>query len=152
LSPYYSLNDQRRTYLESPTIYKDNYHLGDASEHTTSEAEQVGFLLGLHLIKTERAGRTSFALGTDDKAAIGHFTSDLIQPGQKIALNAIKLIKQMKRSRGSANYSLTFRWTAGHVGIAGNTIADKEAKKAARGASSDKKLLPTLLRRKLTVS
>jgi zinc-binding in reverse transcriptase len=39
---------------------------------------------------------------------------------------------------------------AGHVGIAGNERADREAKRAVNGLTSDKKLLPPLLRQKLT--
>ena len=42
------------------------------------------------------------------------------------------------------------RWTAGHCGIEGNEIADREAKAAVQGHTSDKKLLPSLLRHKLT--
>ena len=43
---------------------------------------------------------------------------------------------------------LNFVWTPGHEGIAGNEIADKEAKKAAQGHSSDADALPAFLRGK----
>ena len=129
-----------------------HYHIGSKTEHTTSEAEMVGLLMGLHLIKTEKAGNTSFALGTDDKEAIRSLTSDLTQPGQKIATEAIKIASQTQRQRNSSRYSITLRWTAGHTGIQGNNKADREAKKAARGTTSDKKLLPHLLKRKLTTN
>jgi hypothetical protein len=46
---------------------------------------------------------------------------------------------------------LTLRWT-GHSGIVGNKRADKEAKAAAVGASTDKRLLPSLLCHKLTIN
>jgi ribonuclease HI len=129
-----------------------HYHLGSKSKHTTSEAELVGLLLGLHLIKTEKKGNTSFALGTDDKEAIKTLTSDLTQTGQKIATETIKTISQIQRQRNSTRYSLTLRWTAGHTGIQGNDAADREAKKAARGTTSDKNLLPHLLKRGLTTN
>jgi hypothetical protein len=59
-----------------------------------------------------------------------------------------------KNSRGKQHkqFKLTLRWTAGHVGIPGNELADKEAKKAATGLSSDKSILPTFLKRKLTIN
>ncbi|KAI0281745.1 hypothetical protein BC826DRAFT_866296, partial [Russula brevipes] len=44
---------------------------------------------------------------------------------------------------------ITIRWTAGHQGIEGNELADQEAKLAAHGSSSDTKLLPRYLRRKM---
>ena len=56
-----------------------------------------------------------------------------------------------KRTRGK-NYALTLRWSAGHAGISGNELADKEAKRAATGNTSDKKLLPTYLRRPLLIN
>ena len=129
-----------------------HYHLGSDTEHTVQEAELVGLLLGIHLIKTEKKGRTSFALGTDNQAAIKTLTTNLVTPSQQIVLKFLKAAASIQKSRGTTKYSLTLRWTAGHVGIAGNERADKEAKAAAAGTTTDKKLLPPLLRRKLTIN
>jgi hypothetical protein len=41
---------------------------------------------------------------------------------------------------------------AGHVGIDGNELVDSEAKKVAKGQSSDPKTLPHILHRKLKIS
>ncbi|KAF8261405.1 hypothetical protein EI94DRAFT_1556714, partial [Lactarius quietus] len=46
-------------------------------------------------------------------------------------------------------YSLNLRWTAGHVNIDGNECADKEAKLAAEGTTSDKAQLPGILKKPL---
>jgi len=43
-----------------------HYHLGPDSEHTVYEAKLVGILLGIHLVKTEKKGNTSFAIGVDN--------------------------------------------------------------------------------------
>ena len=43
---------------------------------------------------------------------------------------------------------LNFVWTPGHEDITGNEIADREAKRAAKGHSSTNNLLPAFLRRK----
>jgi hypothetical protein len=91
-------------------------------------------------------------LGTDNKTAIETLKSDLVKLGQQIALSILKSAKEMKAKRGSRRFSITLHWTAGHAGIAGNVQADKEAKKATRGTTSDKKLLPPLLRHKLTTN
>ena len=64
-----------------------HYHLGSVDHHTVFEAELVGLLLGLHLIKTKKGGRTRFALGTDNQVVLsavatpgnrsGHYLTDL---------------------------------------------------------------------------
>ncbi|KAF8273378.1 hypothetical protein EI94DRAFT_1563999 [Lactarius quietus] len=48
-----------------------------------------------------------------------------------------------------ANYSLNLRWTTGHNYIEGNKLADKEAKLALEGTTSEKALLPRVLRKQL---
>jgi len=48
-------------------------HLGSEDDHTVHKAELVGILLGLHLISTERRSGTTFALGSDNQAAIKAF-------------------------------------------------------------------------------
>lgn len=126
-----------------------HYHLGSDKQHTVHEAENIGILLALHLILTERSRNRTFAIGTDNQAALEAFDSNLRSPAHHISREAIRLGNMIsKRSRGR-NHALTLRWTAGHAGIPGNELADKEAKKAASGLTSDKKLLPPYLRRVL---
>ena len=63
----------------------------------------------------------------------------------------IHTASQIKRKQNK-KFSLTLRWTAGHTGIQGNEEADTEAKTAAAGRSSDKNLLPPILRHPLALS
>ena len=128
---------------------KLHYHLGSSTQHTVHEAELVGILLGLHLIKTDRKGKTSYAIGVDNQAALSALKSVNTTTGQHIANEILETAAKIKKQRSSNSYSLKFRWTAGHVGIKGNEEVDGEAKKAAEGQSSDKKELPPLLRKPL---
>jgi ribonuclease HI len=131
---------------------KLHMHLGSENEHTVHEAELIGVLLALHLISTERRGNTTFALGIDNQAAIKAFESDLRQPGHHIAREIIRVANQNQKRRKKGKYALNIRWTAGHEGIEGNEEADKEAKKAAEGLSSEKLQLPPYLRKTLLIN
>ncbi len=126
---------------------KLHYHLGPSSQHTVHEAELVGLLMGLHLIKTDGNRKTSYALGADNQAALSALNTVKATTGQYIADEILETAAKIKKSRDSAKYSLKIRWTAGHVGIEGNEEVDGEAKKAAEGLTSDKKALPPLLRK-----
>jgi ribonuclease HI len=129
-----------------------HYHLGTTEEHTVYKAELVGLLLGLHLIKTEQAGSTSFAIGADNQAAVEAVLTELTHPGQHLAAAFLHTAAQIRKKRSTSRYMLTLRWTAGHAGIQGNEEADVEAKKAAAGLSSDRSLLPPILRHPLVIS
>ena len=100
----------------------------------------------------ERRGTTSFVIGVDNQAALSSLTATKMAPGQYITDKILETAKRIKKAKKSKNYSLKFRWTAGHVGIEGNEDVDKEATKAAEGEASEKKDLPPLLRKKTKLS
>ena len=127
------------------------YQLGDVNEQTIYDAELVGILMGVHLIKTEKAAHRNITLGADSQAAIKAVKNELSTPGHYIANQIIRTTRQISKVR-SSKYSLTIRWTAGHMGIDGNELVDSEAKKAAKGQSTDPPSLPAILRKKLKVS
>ncbi len=56
---------------------------------------------------------------------------------------------EKKKKKMSSNAMITIRWTAGHEGLEGNELADREAKEAAKGCTLDTKLLPPYLRKPL---
>jgi hypothetical protein len=116
------------------------------------EAELIGILLAQYLIKTERRKNKSFAIGTDSQAALEVFHSSMRKPAHNAAREVLCQGTMIQKHTRGKNYSLTLRWTAGHVGILGNEIADREAKKAAEGHSSDKKSLPRYLKRALAIN
>ena len=128
---------------------KLHFHLGPSTHHTVHEAELIGILLGLHLIKTDKKAKTSYSIGVDNQAALSALNGVKATSGQYITDVILDTAAQNKKARNSARYSLKFRWTAGHTGIEGNEEADKEAKKAAEGETSDKKKLPPLLRKQI---
>ena len=126
-----------------------HFHLGSEDKHTVHEAELVGILLGLHLISTESKNGTTFALGSDNQAAIKAFQSNLRSPGHHLAREALCLAHQILHKKRKTKYALTIRWTAGHEGIEGNEAADREAKKAAEGLTTEPTDLPAYLRKPL---
>ena len=129
-----------------------NLHLGSESEHTVHEAELIALLLGMHLLSTEAHGSRTAAIGCDNQAALKAFQSDLRSPGHHIARQFILLANKELKKKGRRKLKLALRWTAGHEGIEGNELADREAKRAAEGISSDKHLLPLYVRKPLPIN
>jgi ribonuclease HI len=133
-------------------------HMGKASDHTIYEAELVGLILGMHLIKTEKKGKTKCALGADNQAAIKALQSELTKPGQHLAAEFLRMAgmvsksRRVKSRRKGSSYELTVRWTTGHSGIKGNEEADKAAKSAADGFSSTPSSIPVYIRKKIKKS
>lgn len=123
-----------------------HYHLGPDSEHTVHKAELISIMLGVHLVKTEKKGNTSFAIGVDNQATLKAFELDLRRPALHLAHEIIHTANILQKTRRKKKYSLQLQWTAGHEGIEGNEKADQEAKAAAEGKQLNKKSLPPYLR------
>ena len=130
-----------------------HFHLGPDTEHTVHEAELVGIILGLHLLGTEKKkGRAQAMVGMDNQAAIKAFDSEFRNPGHHLAREALRAATHLKKKSKKSEHKLTIRWTAGHEGLEGNELADREAKEAAKGKASDTKQLPPYLRKPLLIN
>jgi ribonuclease HI len=126
-----------------------HYHLGPESKHTVHEAELVGMILALHLIKMEKRNATSCSIAVDNQAALKAFASNMRSPGHHLACEFLLLANHMLKRSNKCKYELTLRWMAGHCGIPGNEKADREAKLVASRTTSDAKTLPLYLRKPL---
>jgi ribonuclease HI len=127
-----------------------HYYLRLEEEHTVHEAELVGILLRLHILNSRKSKKVMAAIRVDNQAAIKAFTLDLRNPGHHLMREALRIASKISKERKKSskiNYTLTIRWTAGQEGIKGNELADREAKEAAKGHTSDTKLLPHYLRK-----
>ena len=141
-------------YRKGKYIRSLRLHLGPAEDHTIYEAELVGLLLAIHLIATEKRCRVPCAIGADNQAAIKALHSELTKPGQHLAAEFLTLANKVAVSRMGkrSKYSLTVRWTAGHVNIKGNEHADEEAKNAASGNGSPTSDLPKCVKKRIKKS
>ncbi|KAG2755647.1 hypothetical protein P692DRAFT_201681058, partial [Suillus brevipes Sb2] len=98
---------------------------------TVYEAELVGIILAVQLLKEMGGRRGTISLSINNQAAIrvtevfrsqpGHYLMDHFHEDPRL------LIPEHDERR------LKVRWTPGHVGIPGNEEADTHVKRAARG-------------------
>ena len=118
-------------------------HLGTPDKYNTFEAEAVGVVLALWLIRTtpETLGKT-VSLFTDNQSIVMALSSAKAASGQY-------LIDSIKNAANTAGARLTIKWISGHSKVKGNEDVDKLAKDAADGRSSRREDLPHLLRTSL---
>jgi ribonuclease HI len=127
-----------------------HYHLRSDEEHMVHEVELVGILLGLHILSSKKSKKALATIRVDNQAAIKAFMLDLRNPGHHLMREALHIASKISKERkkgGKNKHALTIRWMAGHEGIEGNELADREAKEVAKGHTSDMKLLPCYLRK-----
>jgi len=126
--------------------------LGNDKEHTVAEAELVGGILALSLIRNiQEAKREPTTIYTDSQALLQSLTKTHPQ-------SSAHLIEKLHTAAEdtAAGYTIVgnapriiFKWIPGHSKIKGNEIADREAKRAALEGSSPREELPLSLHRKL---
>ncbi|KAF7783210.1 hypothetical protein Agabi119p4_2586 [Agaricus bisporus var. burnettii] len=123
----------------------NQYHLGSAEHHTTYDAEAVGALLAMHLVKelaslkgtpTNPARVTHYV---DNQSIIRALNADKGGTGQHI-LDAYR--RDCARAIGHGTVEIKLEWISAHSGVQGNEEVDTAAKEAAEGKSSEKKHLP----------
>lgn len=125
------------------------YYLGPSEEHTVYEAEIVGEILGTELLRREAKVSIS-SIAADNKASLQ--ATKLRRPAASHYLMDELHARIEAAKRKHRRLDLTMRWVPGHMDIEGNELADKEAKKAAAGNSSDQARLPRTLRKGLPAS
>ena len=131
-------------------LYKDNaitgmlrYHLGLLEQHTTFEAELIGILLGLWLIRQELDADLE-SLKADSQVAIQALNMHRAGLGSHI-LDKIHKLSESLCISSISDLQLRVSWISRHDRVAGNESVDKEAKAAAKGDSSPCHELPLLL-------
>jgi ribonuclease HI len=118
--------------------------LGSDTEHTVPEAEGVGLVLGMELIRREySAGRASIA--ADNVGSITRSMSIQVAPSQHIWEMMLKRWGMTKRKH--TGLRLTIRWIPGHEGVVGNEEADRLVNMAVKKGSSRRNELPAPLRK-----
>jgi len=122
------------------------YHLGDAMEHTSYDAEATGGILAMWILKTlNTKPDDKIRVYTDSQALIKAIKFPKAKSGQTLLTEFIALARQIPGR-------IRLSWISGHTDVPGNEAADAAAKDAARGTSSKKATLPTLLRRRILTS
>jgi ribonuclease HI len=124
-------------------VREKRFYLGKVEEHMVYEAEVVGMILAVHLLK-EAGGEGTMALGVDNQAAIRATGSFQSQPGHHLIDTLHDDLRKLLPENDGRKLAL--RWTPGHKGLAGNEEADAQAKRAARNEMSEGKELPKSLR------
>ena len=79
------------------SLGKLQYYLGKDSEHTVFEAELVGILLRLQLIKNERSRNLSYTIGVDNQVAIKSLTSKMDKSGHYLAAEILDTSLRLRR-------------------------------------------------------
>ena len=140
-------------FIKGRHIQTLHYHLGQVTQHTVHEAELVGLLLGLHMLNTRKGRGVVAMIGIDNQAAIKALTSDLRSPGHHLVWEALRIANSIEKKKKKKNKAIIIVWwMAGHKGLVGNKLADREAKEAAKGHMSDTKQLPLYLRKPLLMN
>jgi ribonuclease HI len=121
-------------------------YIGPAREHNTFEAEAVGGILAMWLLKStpETYGKT-VSFYTDNQSLIQSLHSPKATSGQHLVKNLVKEAKEV-------NARLQIRWISGHSNVSGNEKADELAGKAAEGRSSRQEDLPPKLQPQIPTS
>jgi hypothetical protein len=86
------------------TIAALHYRLGISEEHTVFEAELVGLLLGLQLIKDNTVHKLTCTIRIDNQASIRALASKINKPGHYLAAKVIHVAQQLRNTQGRSSH------------------------------------------------
>jgi ribonuclease HI len=120
--------------------------LGPSTKHNTYEAELVGAILALWLLRScpSTVGKR-VSLYIDNQAVLSSITNPKATSGQFLSRHLNLLANESASSLGLS-------WISSHSKVHGNEKVDELAKSAANGVSSSRASLPHLLRHPLPIS
>ena len=81
-------------------------HLGTTGQHTVYEAELVGMILGLHLIKTKWRNTTKCVLNVDNQAELISIKMKINKSGQHLVAIIHQMAAKLHESRGKNKFRL----------------------------------------------
>ena len=120
------------------------FRLGELTVHTMFEAETVGVLLALHLLRcTPNVRRGTIHL--DNQAVIESLHIHKPRPVQYLTDEIIHQVDSIWQRATHPSFRLEILWVRGHSDSMGNERVDQEAKKASKGTTSKESLLPCFL-------
>jgi ribonuclease HI len=131
------------------------YKLGKDSEYSTRDAEAVGCILALWLLRGEdQLSDRSISLYTDSQAFIQSMGARRARTGSYLTDELIRIAEQIigRATRGPITHRVKIRWIAAHINVVGNERADREARLAASGETTASTHLPRILKRRLPLN
>ena len=93
-----------------------HYHLGLLSRHTTYEAETVGMLLALQLVREEDEADT-VSIRLDNQAVVQALTSCRAKPVQSLLDTVHELCDDWKKRDRQRRTHIKISWVSGHDGV-----------------------------------
>ena len=121
-------------------------HLGPNTKHNTYEAEIIGAMLAVWLIRgcVETLGKV-VSIYIDNQAVLSTIINPRAKPGQYLARHLNSMANELLCVLG-------VHWISSHSKVRGNEKVDELAKEAADGRSSARVRLPPILRTPLPIS
>jgi ribonuclease HI/exonuclease III len=121
-------------------------YLGPSTEHNSYEAEVVGGILAMWLVRNNpETLRKKISIYSDNQAFLKTAAHPKAVPGQY-------LLREFNASANDFTATISLKWISGHSNVRGNERADKLAKEGAEGRASRQVDLPPILRQPLPIS
>ena len=130
------------------------YRLGASSNYSSRDAEYVGCIMALWLLKGENPlSQAPISLCMDSQAFIQSIGARRASSGSYLSDEFIKQAEHMTRFRIlEESNKIQLCWIAAHSKVIGNERANSEAPTATRGTVSTPNQLPGILKRPLPLN